>query len=158
MLLYSNIKRVTEDLGWRYISCFEHNLNLAVNKAIKENRCLPTIGAYRKEISTSSMSWKRRRNLSSTQVTMKLPQHSLPTDCVTRWGSTGKMIEYIREQQEAINFILGNDRKASHLVLNWQQKDVLEAIDMTLSPLKKMTDLLPGEDYMTISANAGAYI
>ena len=81
---------------------------------------------------------------------MKLPQHSL-SDCVTRCASTGKMIERIREQQEAINFVLGNNRKASHLVLNWQQKDVLEAIDMILSPLK-MTDLLSGEDYLTILA------
>ena len=148
----SNIKRATEDLGWRHISCFGHNLNLAVSKALKDNRCLPTIGACRKLVSAFSMSWKRRRDLSSTQVTMKLPQHSLSADCVTRWGSTGKMVGRIREQQEAINFVLGNDRKASHLVLNWQQKDVLEAIDNTLSPLKKMTDLLSGEDYVTISA------
>ena len=91
------------------------------------------------------MSWKRRRDLDSTQVTMKLPQHSLYADCVTRWGSTGKMVGWIREQQEAINFVLRNDRKASHLVLNWQQKDVLEAIDKTLS-------LWSGEDYVTISA------
>ena len=62
------------------------------------------------------------------------------------------MVERIREQQEAINFVLGNDRKASHLILNWQQKDVLEAIDKTLSPLKKMTNLLSAEDYVTISA------
>ena len=81
---------------------------------------------------------------------MKLPQHSLSANCVTRWRSTGKM-EHIREQQEAINFVLGNDQEVSHLILNWQQKDVLEAIDMMLSPLKKMTDLLSGEDYVTIS-------
>ena len=137
----SNIKRATEDLGWRHISCFGHNLNLAVSKALKDSRCLPTIGACRKLVSSFSMSWKRRRDLASTQLTMKLPQHSLPADCVTRWGSTGKMVERIREQQEAINFVLGSDRKASHLILNWQTKDVLESIDKTLSPLKKMTDL-----------------
>ena len=34
----SNIKRATEDLGWRHISCFGHNLNLAVSKALKDNR------------------------------------------------------------------------------------------------------------------------
>ena len=96
------------------------------------------------------MSWKRRQHLASTQITMKLPQHYFSTDCATRWESTGKMVERIREQQEAINFVLGNDQKASHLILNWQQKDVLESIDKTLSPLKKMTDLLSGEDYVTI--------
>ena len=78
------------------------------------------------------MSWKRRRDLSSTQVTIKLPQHSLSADYVTRWRSTGKMVGQIREQQQLCS------GKASHLVLNWQQKDVLEAIDKILSPL---TDL-----------------
>ena len=87
---------------------------------------------------------------------MKLPQHSLSADCVTRILCLltvlldGDQLRRIREQQEAINFVLGNDRKASHLALNWQQKNVLEAIDKTLSPLKKMTDLLSGEDYVTI--------
>ena len=146
-------KQATEDLSWRHISCFGHNLNLAVNKALKDSHCVPTIGAFRKLVSAFSMSWKRRQHLASTQVTMKLPQHHFSTDCATRWESTGKMVERIREQQqEAINFVLGNDQKASHLILNWQQKDVLESIDKTLSPLKKMTDLLSGEDYVTISA------
>ena len=77
---------------------FGHNLNLAVNKALKDSRCVPTIGAYRKLVSAFSMSWKRRRDLASTQVTTKLPQHSLSADCVTRWESTEKMIERIREQ------------------------------------------------------------
>ena len=42
----SNIKRATEDLGWRHISCFGHNLNLAVSKALKDSCCVPTLGAY----------------------------------------------------------------------------------------------------------------
>ena len=43
----SNIKWTTEDLGWRHISCFGHNLNLAVNKALKDSHCVSTIGACR---------------------------------------------------------------------------------------------------------------
>ena len=65
---------------------------------------------------------------------------------IARWGSTRKTVGRIRD------LVLGNNKKASHLVLNWQQKDVLEAINKTLSPLKKMTDLLSGKDYVTISA------
>ena len=57
------------------------------------------------------------------------------------------MVERIRVQHEAINFILGNDQKASHLILNWQQKGALESIDNTLSSLKKMTDLLSGKQF-----------
>ena len=80
----SNIKRAKKDLGWRHISIFGHNLNLAVSKALKDSCCEPTIGACRKLVSAFSMSWKRRWDLASTQVTMKLSQHSLSADCVTR--------------------------------------------------------------------------
>ena len=121
----SNIKQATEDLGWSHISCFGHNLNLAVSKALKDSCCVSTIGACRKLVSAFSMSWKRRRDLASTQVTMNLPQHYLSANCVTRWGSTGKMVERIREQQEAINFVLGNDRKASHLIFKLATKGCL---------------------------------
>ena len=53
----SNIKWATMDLGWRHISCFGHNLNLAVNKALKNSRCVLIIGACRKLVSAFSMSW-----------------------------------------------------------------------------------------------------
>ena len=58
-------------------------------------------------------------------------------------------MERVREQQEAINVVLSNKRKASHLIINWQQRDGLEAIDIALSHL---TDILSAEDYVTISA------
>jgi len=32
------------------------------------------------------------------------------------------MVEHIREQQEAINVVLSYDRKASYLIINWQQR------------------------------------
>ena len=251
----SNIIRTTKDLGWKQLSCCGHNLNLAVNKGLQDQRCSSTIGTCRKVVSAFSMSWKRRRDLTSTQATMDLPQHSLAAvstgvtmsmnlchhvnvfvspchciyvtmsmyvspchcicvtmsmylyqsmclyqsmylyhcvnvfmspyycinvtivfvssvqylgsilvivafltlniqlflqDCVTRLGSTGKMVERIREHQESINVVLSNDKKASHLILNWQKKEVLKAIDTLLSPLKKMTDL-SAKDYVTIS-------
>ena len=73
----SNIVRATKDLGWKQLSCFGHNLNLAVSKALQDQRCSSTIGACRKVVSAFSMSWKRRRDLTSTQITMGLPQHAL---------------------------------------------------------------------------------
>ena len=75
----SNIIRATKDLGWKQLSCFGHNLNLAVNKGLQDQRCSSTIGTCRKVVSAFSMSWKRRRDLTSTQATMDLPQHSLAT-------------------------------------------------------------------------------
>lgn len=62
------------------------------------------------------------------------------------------MIERILEQKDGIRMVLGADRKSSHLVLTWQDLDVLESINCALSPLKDHTDVLSGEMHVTISA------
>ena len=61
------------------------------------------------------------------------------------------MIDRILEQQEAIRLVLSADRTASHLLLTWQDFDVLESILTVLCPLRQMTNLLPGEQYVTVS-------
>ncbi len=43
------------------------------------------------------------------------------------------------------------DRKASHLLLSWQDLDVIKAINAALSPLADFTDVLSGEKYVTVS-------
>ena len=62
------------------------------------------------------------------------------------------MIERILEQESAIRVVLSSDRKASHLLLTWQDVEVLKAISSALSPLSEFTDVLSGEHYVTISA------
>lgn len=62
------------------------------------------------------------------------------------------MIGRILEQENAIRLVLSSDRKASHLVLSWQDIDVLQAINDALSPLAEFTDVMSGEDYVTVSA------
>ena len=44
------------------------------------------------------------------------------------------------------------DRKMSHLVLTWQDLDVLTAINEALAPLADFTDVMSGENYVTGSA------
>ena len=73
-------------------------------------------------------------------------------DCATRWGSAQKMIDRTREQEKAIRFVLGSDRKTSHLSLTWQDLDVLTAINTALSSLTAFTDVMSGENYITGSA------
>lgn len=74
----SNVVKAANDLGWIRLSCFGHNLHLAVTKAIsKDSRCTRTIGVSRKIVSAFSMSWKRKRDLSKAQIDLGLKQHSL---------------------------------------------------------------------------------
>ena len=50
------------------------------------------------------------------QSDLGLPQHSLVTDCVTRWGLQLHMIGRILEQETCIKQLLATDRKHSHLI------------------------------------------
>ena len=76
----SNVIAATNILNWTRISCFGHNLHLAITKAIQnDGRCSRAIGVARKIVSSFSLSWKRRRDLTKAQINLKLPQHSLVT-------------------------------------------------------------------------------
>lgn len=89
--------------------------------------------------------------MSEAQKELKLPQHKLKTECPTRWGSKQAMIARVLEQQSAISFVLSADRKARHLVPTWQDVEVLEAVNNSLSPLAEFTDALSGEQYVSVS-------
>lgn len=48
--------------------------------------------------------------------------------------------------------MLSGDRKTSHLIPTWQDIEALQSIDAALGPLSGLTDLLSGEEYVTVSA------
>ena len=74
----SNITAAANRLEWTRISCFGHNLHLAITKALdKDRRCSRALGIAHKIVSAFSTSWKRRRDLTQAQVDFNLPQHSL---------------------------------------------------------------------------------
>ena len=113
----ANIVAAANLLNWIRISCFGHNLHLAITKALNNDvRCSRALGVARKIVSGFSLSWKRKRELTKAQLNLKLRQHSLITDCATRWRSMHKMIGRLLEQEKAIRIVLGSDRSASHLL------------------------------------------
>lgn len=74
----AHIKAAANLLSWTRVSCFGHNLHLAVTKAINnDHRCTRAIGVAHKVVSCFSLSWKRRRELTKAQINLNLPQHSL---------------------------------------------------------------------------------
>lgn len=62
------------------------------------------------------------------------------------------MVSRILQQEEAIRVVLSADRNTTHLVPTWQDIDVLQSIDQALTPLSSLTDMLSGEEYVTVSA------
>lgn len=61
------------------------------------------------------------------------------------------MIARVLEQQKAINHVLAADKNTRHLVLHWQDIDILESMNEAMAPLLEFTDSLSGESYVTVS-------
>jgi len=74
----SNIISAARILDWLRLPWFGHNLHLAVTKAVQDDsRCSRALGVCRKIVSSFSMSWKRKRELTKAQISMDIKQHSL---------------------------------------------------------------------------------
>ncbi|KAL7879357.1 hypothetical protein SRHO_G00016110 [Serrasalmus rhombeus] len=93
-----------------------------------------------------SHSWKKKEALKKAQRELNLPEHSLITECPTRWGTRQRMMERILEQQRALSQVLSENRNTRRLVPSWQDIEVLESVNRDLKPLQEFTDALSGED------------
>ncbi|CAM4308168.1 unnamed protein product [Leuciscus chuanchicus] len=107
--------------------------------AVKDPRIDQAVGLCKTLVSTFSYS---KREFLAGQKELKLPEHSLKTECTTRWGSRQATIERVIEQQKAIAHVLSSDKKLWHLIPTWQDMDVLEVINKSLKPLVELTDAL----------------
>ncbi|CAI5637539.1 unnamed protein product, partial [Oreochromis niloticus] len=143
----ANVMLAAQLNGWMRLQCFGHRLHLAIERAMKDHRIERAVGVCKQVVSTFSFSWKKRKELKKAQIDLKLPDHSLKTECPTRWGSRQAMVSRVLEQQKAIARVLSQDRGTRHLIPSWQDIDVLEAINKTLGPLVEFTDALSGEKY-----------
>ncbi|XP_035848419.1 zinc finger BED domain-containing protein 1-like [Sander lucioperca] len=147
----SNMVKAAQLNEWTRLQCFGHRLHLAIENAIKDGRVSRAIGLCKKLVGHFSHSWRKKAALTEAQKELKLPEHSLITECLTRWGSKEKMIARVLEQAKAISQVLSGDRHARSLIPTWQDTEVLESIHKALHPLSEFTDALSGEEYVSIS-------
>ena len=81
---------------------------------------------------------------------LKLPQHKLIQDCVTRWGSTLGMLERLMEQQAAIAAVL-MEGKVRHLMPEGDEWTVIELLVDILKPFHRATEAMGAAKYPTLS-------
>ena len=96
------------------VSCFRHNLDVAVGKGLDHFQIQKALGRCRSLMECFSRSWKKSRELQEKQTQLGLKNHKLIGAVLTRWGSTYEMIERILEQQQAIAAVLAEDCKYWH--------------------------------------------
>ena len=81
----NNMVAALEILGWNGLSCFGNKLHLAITNSMKDDRIIHVIGIAHKLVGAFAHSWKKKRDLIKVQTEMDVPQHSLVTECTTRW-------------------------------------------------------------------------
>ena len=148
----ANIVNAFKILKWIRLSCFGHNLDLAVNKALKCDGVESALAKCRRLVELFHRSWKKSLDLAKKQELLGLPTHKLIGSVLTRWGSVYATVERIVEQQQAICGVLIADRKNRHLMPSDATFSVLEIIIKVLKPVTILTDALSGEKHVTISS------
>ncbi|KAL3972516.1 desumoylating isopeptidase 1 [Sarotherodon galilaeus] len=147
----ANIVKAVALNNWTRLSCFGHRLHIAIERSVKDPRIERAVGVGKKIVAAFGHSWKRQRALQAAQKELGLPEHKLITECCTRWGSKQRMIQQLLEQEKAITQVLAADKTTRHLMLTWQDTEVLDSVSTALSPLLEFTDVFSAEEYVTIS-------
>ena len=62
------------------------------------------------------------------------------------------IVDRVVEEEACIQQMLTIDRKYAHLIPTWQDLDVLETTKAALGQLDDFTDMLSGEQKVTVSA------
>ena len=148
----ANIIAAFNSLGLLRLSCFGHNLDLAINKSLQLERVKRALAKCHSLVEVFHRSWKKSRDLRLKQEVLNLPQHKLIASVATRWGSTYDMVSRIVEQQQAICAVLAEDRKNWYRMPSDTEFAVLETVVSVLKPLSTLTDALSGEKQVTVSA------
>nr|XP_054606785.1 E3 SUMO-protein ligase ZBED1-like [Nothobranchius furzeri] len=147
----ANVVKAVALNNWTRHSCFGHRLHIAIERSVKDQRIDRAVGVRKKIVGAFGHSWKRQRALQAVQKELGLPEHKLITECCTRWGSKQRMIQRLLEQEKAITQVLAADKTTRHLMLTWQDIQVLDSVSAALSPLLEFTDAFSAEEYVTIS-------
>ncbi|KAK0152105.1 Zinc finger BED domain-containing protein 1 [Merluccius polli] len=79
----ANVVKAVALNHWTRLSCFGHNLHIAIERSMRDSRIDRAVGVCKKIVSLFSHSWKRQRALKAAQEELGLPQHKLVTESPT---------------------------------------------------------------------------
>ncbi|XP_077581162.1 E3 SUMO-protein ligase ZBED1-like [Stigmatopora nigra] len=147
---------IEEGCEWNGLQCFGLHLQTAVEMSLKT--CSPSqaavsdaVGMCKQVTAAISNSLKRRCQLAKAQVDLNVPIQHLKTENPWRWGSRQQMIGRFLQQEKAVKQVLMEDGRVRHLTPSRQDMQILEAINLALSPLKEFTDAFSGGEYIAVS-------
>ena len=141
----ANEKKAFRELKWERISCFGHNLNLAVKAALNVKQVEDIFNKCRK-IATYFRKSAVAKNVLSEKQKALLPglnaAKTLIRDIPTRWNSSFDMLERVCELTPAIHAALSDPRvknAGSRSLLTSEDEVIVEAVIKVLKPFKDAT-------------------
>ena len=146
-----NIVNAWELMGKTCMFCFGHTLNLSVKKGLAVDGVKEIVADCRKLVGYFNHSYLGSGALKSKQKQLDMPVKTLKQDVETRWNSTYDMITSVIDNDEAISTILRGDAKHRNMLLSAETIALLKDIQVVLSPMKKLTEHMSGESYVTLS-------
>ena len=142
-----NIVNAIGLLGIEHFPCVAHTLQLSIKNGLTVSRVQRVLGWCKKLVEHFKKSTKETYKL---REMLKLLQHKLIQDCVTRWVSTLGMLERLMEQQAAIAAVL-MEGKVRHLMPEGDEWTVIELLVDILEPFHRATEAMGAAKYPTLS-------
>uniref|UniRef100_A0A3B3ZVN8 BED-type domain-containing protein n=1 Tax=Periophthalmus magnuspinnatus TaxID=409849 RepID=A0A3B3ZVN8_9GOBI len=154
----ANMSIAVELTGMLHFKCFAHTLNLSSKRALKLPVVARLLGRVRRISNFFRRSTTASHVLSQKQKLLRLPEHKLIIDVVTRWNSAHDMLQRFLEQQPAISAALLSSevRKTEKEVCTLSESDITSAEDIVdaMKPMKVATLVMSKESTPTLSVVA----
>ena len=148
-----NVISAVEKLELLNLPCVGHTLQLVVKHAFNVPSVSRILARIKRLVLHFCKSPKATYKLNDKQTLLGLKQESFKNECVTRWGSTYKMLATLLHQQQAICTVLLDSEKHSDkdLIATSQEFTVPEELLAILKPFNDTTEVVSSERYLTLS-------
>ena len=146
----SNITKACSELPYSHLGCFDHLLNLAVNRCLAVPEVSSPVGRCSTLVSKFKMSANRSDALKAAELQLEIKQLSLIQDVSTRWNSTLDMLERLMLVLPAVAASLYTTNLA-HLLPDANQTRGIMDLVVLLKPFKRATEKMGSEKKPTAS-------
>jgi len=138
------------------VTCAAHSLQLAINKALKEDSISEIIKRSSSLVGHFKHSNLAKQSLLNNQKQLGMPEQSLLQCCKTRWNSVYLMLERIFKNRCSIcNVISDRSITSTHIAqkleISEHQWSKIEILVILLKPFQVITTLLCGEKHSPTS-------
>nr|XP_028575889.1 zinc finger BED domain-containing protein 1-like isoform X1 [Podarcis muralis]XP_028575890.1 zinc finger BED domain-containing protein 1-like isoform X1 [Podarcis muralis] len=148
----ANILRAVWQLGLEHISCFAHNINDGVNRALNLTQLRRAVRRLKRLQNSICRSWKMRRDLTRAQEMLEMDKVGLPSACPTRWCSLLKLCRSFLENQLPLSKALMDYPSKRHLMLEGDDISAVQDFVSAATVLEDFTTTLSGSSYVTASS------